>query len=548
MPMPWQLSFFEKAGVEKADKGARNERQSSPGASEQEGTRAKMREMQRMQQMRKELEKRLGVVQTNLGELEKEVAGERRSKADKEAVKAEWAKKEQEATEFVGKMQQATEEWKTKFAEKTRLLAQKAQQEAEEREKQAKKEAERVLELRKEKTRQLFQRLKQKREAEHLQQEALKQTAESAAPLKPDQYVYHKLEKRYQSEVVVPLLEFHKQQLANKRLNLKPISLAEIEEHKKKFEQIMQEREEKRLQEQRKKQEEDDKLVELQKQYKSKISSKVERYDQQAKQLRHVQQVHKTQMRSKMLTYANVVKEECPVQRSEHKAAELHKLIEGLKHKGRQPRDVRDNYAPSKLCHRSSTMSQSKPVLNASVGGTGGLEEAAKMATTHESDAQTLVARRQRSRTQLRPRLPPVPTTQAPNQDPYPESYDASNQGQDSNSNSRPKQSQEEAPKAKGNQKPNYLAELAKRRQRYYSVSRLPKQNWQVDIANDELSIDEKYSRITSKASMLERHAQLKARFSQTDNGQRPNLGVDESATEMYVDAIKAKLALLEQL
>lgn len=68
---------------------------------------------------------------------------------------------------------------------------------------------------------------------------------------------------------------------------------------------------------------------------------------------------------------------------------------------------------------------------------------------------------------------------------------------------------------------------------------------WQHDIKDEKLSMREKYERVSEKVRKLEGEAKRKEQLLIV---QRRNNDVDETneVTDMLVDAIKAKLAILE--
>ena len=69
--------------------------------------------------------------------------------------------------------------------------------------------------------------------------------------------------------------------------------------------------------------------------------------------------------------------------------------------------------------------------------------------------------------------------------------------------------------------------------------------NWQNDIRDEKLSMREKYERVSEKVRKLEGEAKRKEQLLIV---QQRNNDVDETneVTDMLVDAIKAKLAILE--
>ncbi len=97
----------------------------------------------------------------------------------------------------------------------------------------------------------------------------------------------------------------------------------------------------------------------------------------------------------------------------------------------------------------------------------------------------------------------------------------------------------------------DYLAE--KRKMRDYMEKqqepgyRNPNTDWTRDLRNDGLNVAEKYTKIVDKATKLEEDAKRKEQLLRAKG---PDI-VDESGekiTDLYIDAIKAKLAILGEL
>jgi len=67
-------------------------------------------------------------------------------------------------------------------------------------------------------------------------------------------------------------------------------------------------------------------------------------------------------------------------------------------------------------------------------------------------------------------------------------------------------------------------------------------------INNDKFSLLENVEQIKIKANMLEQQAKMKEKFLQYNGGAEKNPEIGEDVSNMLIDAIKAKLTILESI
>jgi hypothetical protein len=67
-------------------------------------------------------------------------------------------------------------------------------------------------------------------------------------------------------------------------------------------------------------------------------------------------------------------------------------------------------------------------------------------------------------------------------------------------------------------------------------------------INNEKYSLLENVEQIKIKANMLEQQAKMKEKFLQLNGGTEKNPEIGEDVSNMLIDAIKAKLTILETI
>eukprot|EP00826_Nyctotherus_ovalis_P009454 TRINITY_DN12500_c0_g1_i3.p1 TRINITY_DN12500_c0_g1~~TRINITY_DN12500_c0_g1_i3.p1 ORF type:complete len:345 (-),score=137.08 TRINITY_DN12500_c0_g1_i3:21-1055(-) len=255
--------------------------------------------------------------------------------------KAEAEEKRRKAIELVAKLKGEKSERRRREEERLRLMEEKVSKESREYAEMLKKRDEELLSKKREDALKAHEQIKRRREEE---QKKLAEARQRFHSIPEDQYLYRKLESKYNAEVLMPILEERKRELAQKRNRYKPISKEELDEHMKKHDFTIAQKASNKLSELRLRRENTLETQTALRQYKSSL---MERHIQEEKRLREERERRKLEInerREKMENYAKLVKETHAVKPSETKATELKANIEKLKHPVRQPRDTRKDY------------------------------------------------------------------------------------------------------------------------------------------------------------------------------------------------------------
>jgi len=488
-----------------------NEKLSKNQLLEEEIRKAKLKDIMRMKE---ELERKLITLNENAEVLEKAPNSNRSplhlrkdenyyklSKEDRKKLKEELKQKEAEAYEFIKKTKKETYEHRRKIQEKLEqereLHRKKMDEEIEENKK---REAE-VKAAKKEQLAKSFELLKQKHEADIKKRQEQQEKYQA-----PSVYLYQKIEEQYRNKVLLPLLEDKKAKLAEKRNILKPVTKEELDSHKRAVEEY-----ERKRSEERKKAIEDKKLKDLEmeenlKKFQTKISTQIHERDEKTTEEQLKKSIEKKAIRDKMTSYAKLVKDICPVSANEEKAAELQHLISRLKHPVKQPRDVRKQYELATLRKMNLTSKSADHDKK---------EEDAKKDKPRKESVHPIKNTENSKGNNIR--LPPAVNTE--------------------------RQRSVQEPK-----KLDYLAELRKKRGERYKASKPGRYNWSVDLNNEKLAPVEKRERVERKAKMIEEEAKMKEKLFHLKGGVEKNIEMGDYVADMFLDAVKAKLALLDQM
>lgn len=464
---------------ENVQTNAEYENLTKDGKMQEEIRKAKLKDVKRMQ---KELESKLEALSENFGLITTPTPNKKElnetMKKEKLKEKEDLELKKKQAAETIQKIKEESKEWKRKKTmlkkqqeEQQRKLdeeAKIAKQKAEEQEKKAKEE--RLAEI---------EEQKKKREEE------IKKAKELAkAKMKPaTNYVYKKLEEKYTNEIVLPELEKKKEELAKKRNLFKPVRNEDLEEHKRKYDLYIAGQEELRKQEIKKRKEREEQITESLNKCKTSTLEKVNEMETKEKIENEMKKNRNKILREKIKSYANLVKETCPVETSSEKAEQLKKLIANLKQPVRKIRDTRKSYELATLNNRKSSKVSAKSIAGGQLNSKTPREV---------SEALT-----------------------------------------------------EDIPKHKPL---DYLAELRKRRAENYNTSKSIAEDWKKDLLDGSLKPAEKYTRMMGKANIIEEKAKMNELLLRAKGGAQKNPEMGEHVSDMFIDAIKAKLAILENL
>ena len=159
--------------------------------------------------------------------------------------------------------------------------------------------------------------------------------------------LYRKIEEKYNSQVVIPLLEQRKVELAKKRWNTRRIPLEEIIQHSKMHSSLIQAKIEKRNKELEEKYKEEKKMKEAQKQLYSSFIQSVIKSDEENKRSEEEKTTKRKINREKMKEYSELLKELNPVKIDDANIKNLKERIEKLNHpvrKSKSPEEIRKLY------------------------------------------------------------------------------------------------------------------------------------------------------------------------------------------------------------
>ena len=390
-----------------------------------------------------------------------------------------------EKNEMIKREQERRRAFEEKLKKETELLTQHNIEMKEETLRKRKEEAFKSYELTKKKRDDEYRRLMEVKKRHN--------------PISKNNYMYKKMEDKYEADILMPMLEEKKRKLAEMRNKYKPISKRELSEHGMNFDLLMAEREEKRQNNIREKQEKEINTVCELNQYKSSIMKRQREDDKQKKEERDNALINIKLRKEKMLSYANLVKETCTVRVSQHKIIELETAKAKLKHHVREPVDVRKSYDPILLKKERLNNPPKKLPKNSSVNN--------------------------------HPKLPPK-----------------------SDKRKQPKvtilhsdRGGNEERKYPSNQL-DYLKELRLKRENNYELSKPSNLNWKNDLNNNSMKPTERYNRVLDKANHIEKNAKMKEQLLKVKGGAEENPTMGKEISDMYLDAIKAKLAVLENL
>jgi len=92
------------------------------------------------------------------------------------------------------------------------------------------------------------------------------------------------------------------------------------------------------------------------------------------------------------------------------------------------------------------------------------------------------------------------------------------------------------------------LLEMKLKEQRAKAGVSIHKYNWHADMNNKDLNVNERFSRIFGKAKSIEESAKSQEKLLNIRGGAGKDTKLGEQVSDMFIDAIKAKLALLQNI
>lgn len=451
---------------------------------------AKLKEIKKKKEM---LEQKLEALSENEKKLSNSLITRKGTKST-ETIKVDQSQKALEASKFIQQIQEQDKKRRRREKSIEDLQETKKRMIREMSEEKKKQDNSIALLRRKEETMITYQLIKHKREIEQKALKDHKITVQST-----DNYLYKRLENRYNQEVVLPMLNQKKELLAMKRNKITSLKKEELKDHIQKYEQIMTEKEQERIKTLNARKQEELIIKMKFTKFKTPTGEKISKEDSEARLIFEKKKTERIRKREKMIHYASLVKESVPVPVSAANTEGVKKRIELLKHPVRQSRDTRKQYDLALLNKRN--MSDNKVSHSTSIGNI----HKENSCTTSNNDNMLI------------------------------------NRGSKNSINKVNKALQSAIV-----QQHDYLAMRRKRREESNSNDAL--MDWKNDLINDRLNPIQKYDKIVQKAQKIEEQAKMKEKVLKAQGQLGINIEKGEGVSELFVEAIKAKLAILEDL
>jgi len=453
--------------------------------------------------VKQELETKLKLIHNDINQLsvkEQQLLQENNKKEyswlteqDRLKWKEDMRKKEEEAAAFAKKMEELRKIRKKKYEEQQKEMLEKLQKENEDR-KRIEEEAAKLLEQqKKEKQAKKLEEMNKKREERQNLLNLAKVAPEKKKPL------YEKMQEKFLAEVEMPELEKRKKDIAEKRNIYKPVKKEDLDSHKRMFEEALKKREEEKKKELEKlKIDAQEYMEKANNELKSKFTEEVIKKEQEEKEKFKAAALQPKEAYNKKMTYAKIVKESCAPTVSEQKALELQRNIERLKHPVRKPKEIQPGLIKTNKTSHNLSSAAIKECEHTDKGNKSDSEEKVKkIAKTKRKSSKNT----------------------APGS---------------------PKNENNEQPKKKA---VDYLTEMRKNRE-VVGASNNSKA-YEALLKNDDIKITDKYDLVKAQADILEENARRKEQLL-TIKGEGKNDQAGQEVSDMYINAIKAKLSLLD--
>lgn len=291
----------------------------------------------------------------NLKHTKPELKNETRKKStswltenERQKWKQEWEEKAKAANEFSKKMKLIQDHIKKREEESNRKLITKIEQKLLNRDvtrlsksllKPSKNESEEIKIEAREKS-------KQCKKLQNFQQTPIKK-----------RYLYERMYERYITEVELPELEKRKQNLEKKRNAYHPIRKQELDEHERKYVEIIEKYNENHRKELQKRQiDSEEYKLKVEMDYESSFMKKALEKDRKFKLKSKIEKQKIKQNYIKKMTYSRIVKDSYFPEISTEKVTELREKINNLKHPVRKPKE--------KYCKKHNDYSLNSDLLN----------------------------------------------------------------------------------------------------------------------------------------------------------------------------------------
>jgi len=262
----------------------------------------------------------------------------------------EYEEQKAKAEEFVKRMKKERIERQARQKEKLHSLLEIQTKEMEKKRLELEKKEQEIKEKRRQRTERVYLEAKEKkRQANELFKERFKKSNNNST-----NYLYKRLEEKYQIEVILPSIEKKKQELALHRNLYKPINWDEINKHQEEFDMRTNETSEERTKDLRERKAHEDFFHKLLRRMENKSSFKRAIMDLKEKEEHELKLKRRKELNTKRRNYSAIIKEMVQIKPSPKKAEELRLAISRLKQPVREQRDTRKAYDLSLLNNRST--------------------------------------------------------------------------------------------------------------------------------------------------------------------------------------------------
>ena len=455
--------------------------------------------------------------------------------------------KVKQAKEFTKRMKKDTKSRQKKKDKTLKEMMERIKKDQEEHDRIMKEREDEMLKKRKEETESRYIKYLEKKKERKLE---TKQRIEGKAPKM--KYLYQEKEDK-EKEDLYKALHNQKITLAEKRgLHNKPVTKEELDQHEMRFKEIKKEN----LAKLKKKQEEirqkEEYQIEQLKKFKTSISNEITNMDLREKEMRLHKELERRNLREKSKTYAQIVKETVQPSVDPQKQMERLKQINKLKHPKKTPQKVHIGKDDLRAYIRTGGSEQKhKPPLQSRESSAHlppNKNLFSKDFDTQSIQSDSKVKNYNFSYKKHPQKHPHLPRPLLP----------SNNRGASSHvhntSFERASYLERDIIKREMDRfnppssvKSTYLQDQREKRSKQSGKFRKHALDWQRDIKDGKLNLAEKYNRIVDKASNIENEA-LKAEQLYRAKGIGGDVMLGENISDMFIDAIKAKLAILDEL
>ena len=301
----------------------------------------------------------------------------------------------------------------------------------------------------------------------------------------PKVYLYDQIEERYKNDIVLPMVKEENFNMQKRHINFRPVRKEDLIQHQASFENYKMKRIHEKNEEINKRKVKDIEYKRTIKKYSSNISIKVKTMDLEKGRNENKKLLERRNMRTKMQNYSELIKVSRPVIPSKEKELELQQLIGKINTPVKQPKDVKDLYDVKKI-----------------------------------NEQYKQLMKRIKERNNIKSKSEGT--------------YSLLNKSKDE--------------KKEGNSRKyyDYLAEAKNKRRDKMKLLQVRNNNLSFDNVNfDSIKDMEKIER---QIKIMEERTKLNEKLLEIQRGQKKDVEINGRISEMFINTIKAKLSLLENM